>query len=92
MPTNFSIGDREIGDNHPPLVIAEIGINHNGDLNIAKKLIKNAKVSYIAGDDDQAIMENYGSEPSVFVILKLHFSLPESKAFLRIASSPGSKT
>ena len=26
-----------------PLLIAEIGINHNGDLNIAKKLIDNAK-------------------------------------------------
>ena len=26
-----------------PFLIAEIGINHNGDLNIAKKLIKNAK-------------------------------------------------
>ena len=26
-------------------MIAELGINHNGDLNIAKKLIKNAKFS-----------------------------------------------
>ena len=26
-----------------PYLIAEIGINHNGDLKIAKKLIKNAK-------------------------------------------------
>ena len=26
-------------------IIAELGINHNGDLNIAKKLIKNAKFS-----------------------------------------------
>jgi len=26
-----------------PFLIAEIGINHNGDINIAKKLIKNAK-------------------------------------------------
>jgi N-acetylneuraminate synthase len=28
-----------------PYLIAEIGINHNGDLNIAKELIKNAKTS-----------------------------------------------
>ena len=28
-----------------PYLIAEIGINHNGDLNIAKKLIDNAKLS-----------------------------------------------
>ena len=26
-----------------PYLIAEIGINHNGDVNIAKKLIKNSK-------------------------------------------------
>ena len=26
-----------------PYIIAEIGINHNGDINIAKELIKNAK-------------------------------------------------
>ena len=26
-----------------PYLIAEIGINHNGDIKIAKKLIKNAK-------------------------------------------------
>lgn len=26
-----------------PYLIAEIGINHNGDINIAKQLIKNSK-------------------------------------------------
>ena len=26
-----------------PYIIGEIGINHNGDINIAKQLIKNAK-------------------------------------------------
>ncbi len=33
------LGDNVIGDNHPLFTIAEIGINHNGDLQIAKKLI-----------------------------------------------------
>ena len=28
-----------------PYLIAEIGINHNGDLNLAKQLIKNSKVA-----------------------------------------------
>jgi len=28
----FKIGHRIIGDNHPPVVIAEIGINHEGSL------------------------------------------------------------
>lgn len=33
------IGNRKIGDSEPCFVIAEIGINHNGDMAIAKKLI-----------------------------------------------------
>jgi len=33
------LGDRPVGDGHPALVLAEIGINHNGDVNVAKKLI-----------------------------------------------------
>ena len=33
------LGDRLVGDGHPALVLAEIGINHNGDVQLAKKLI-----------------------------------------------------
>jgi N-acetylneuraminate synthase len=36
------IGDRAIGDGHPTYIVAEIGINHNGDLEIAKRLIDGA--------------------------------------------------
>lgn len=32
-----------IGPNHPPLVIVEIGINHNGSLHEAKKLVDSAQ-------------------------------------------------
>jgi len=35
----IKIGDRLVGDNQPVYMIAEIGLNHNGDLQIAKKLI-----------------------------------------------------
>lgn len=31
----FNIAGRQIGDNHPPVVIAEIGINHEGSLETA---------------------------------------------------------
>ena len=44
----LAIGDREIGDNKPVFIIGEIGINHNGDVNIAKELID---VSASAGAD-----------------------------------------
>ena len=33
------IGKKKVGDGQPCFIIAEIGINHNGDINIAKKLI-----------------------------------------------------
>jgi N-acetylneuraminate synthase len=36
------IGNRLVGDGHPTYIVAEIGINHNGDLEIAKKLIQAA--------------------------------------------------
>ncbi|GHV96310.1 sialic acid synthase [Spirochaetia bacterium] len=35
----LKIGNRYIGDGEPLYLIAEIGINHNGDMQIAKKLI-----------------------------------------------------
>ncbi len=38
--TELSIGGRMIGDGHPIYVIGEIGINHNGDLEIAKELVR----------------------------------------------------
>jgi N-acetylneuraminate synthase len=36
---NVKIGNHTVGTQHPCFVIAEIGINHNGDLDIAKRLI-----------------------------------------------------
>jgi N-acetylneuraminate synthase len=39
------LGDRLVGDGHPCFVIAEIGINHNGDPQIAKKLIDVASLA-----------------------------------------------
>lgn len=36
---SFSIGNRSIGPEHPPLVIAEIGINHLGSLETAKEMV-----------------------------------------------------
>ncbi|MEW5870898.1 MAG: N-acetylneuraminate synthase family protein [Chloroflexota bacterium] len=38
MPV-IKIGDRLVGDGHPCYVIAEIGVNHNGFLDLALKLI-----------------------------------------------------
>src|SRR6478752_2442660 len=43
-----SIDKRSIGKSHPCYVIAEVGINHNGDIDLAKRLIS---VAVAAGCD-----------------------------------------
>ena len=39
LPKKIKIGKRYVGEGEPVLVIAEVGINHNGDVELAKKLI-----------------------------------------------------
>jgi N-acetylneuraminate synthase len=43
MKREFRIGDRIVGDGHPTYVVAEIGVNHNGSIEIAKRMIDAAK-------------------------------------------------
>lgn len=42
------IGEKWLGEGHPTYIIGEIGINHNGDLGVAKRLID---VAVMAGCD-----------------------------------------
>jgi len=42
MTRDIKLGNRMVGDGQPAYVIAEIGINHNGDLGIAKQMIEAA--------------------------------------------------
>ena len=39
----ISIGQKKVGGNNPCFIIAEAGVNHNGSLEAAKKLIDAAK-------------------------------------------------
>ncbi len=48
MGTEILLGGKPVGEGHEPYFIAEIGINHNGNLNIAKRLID---ASYAIGWD-----------------------------------------
>ena len=41
----IKVGNRMIGDGHSNFITAEIGINHNGSIDIAKKLIDGAKLA-----------------------------------------------
>ena len=33
---SVQIGDRRVGPGHPTFIVAEIGINHNGSLDLAR--------------------------------------------------------
>ena len=46
--SEIMIGNRRIGDEHPPFVIAEVGINHEGELAKAKQM---AQAAAAAGAD-----------------------------------------
>ena len=48
MAKAIQIGDLRVGEGHPTFITAEIGINHNGDLGIARRLID---VAVMAGCD-----------------------------------------
>src|SRR5215208_2139140 len=39
MTREIKLGDRLVGDGQPADIIAEIGINHNGDMGITKQMI-----------------------------------------------------
>ena len=46
--STVQIGNKQVGDGQPCYVIAEVGINHNGDIDLAKRLIS---VAVAAGCD-----------------------------------------
>ena len=39
MGKKIKIGNKLVGDGEPVFIVAEIGINHNGDIKVAKNLI-----------------------------------------------------
>jgi len=45
MPERVKIGDRWVGQGEPCFIIAEIGLNHNGDMKLAKKLVDAAALA-----------------------------------------------
>lgn len=55
---HFRFGNKEINENSAPYVIAEIGVNHEGSFDLAKKLIDLAK----EGGADAAKFQTYKAE------------------------------
>ncbi|MBX7199424.1 MAG: N-acetylneuraminate synthase family protein [Rhodospirillaceae bacterium] len=47
MSTTLTIGGRTVGPGHPAFVIAEAGVNHNGSVDLALKLVDAARESKV---------------------------------------------
>lgn len=45
MHKRITIGDREVGEGGPAFIVAEVGINHNGQLDLAIEMIRVAKAA-----------------------------------------------
>lgn len=52
------IGNRAVGGGFPAFIVAEIGINHNGDMDLAKKMIDAA----VAAGVDSVKFQNYRTQ------------------------------
>ena len=87
------IGDRTLGPGHPAFLIAEIGINHNGSLELAKRLVdlsadagadcvkfqmRDMKALYRQGDGSSA-GEDLGPQYTLDLLSK--FSLTNAELF-----------
>ncbi|MBT3385017.1 MAG: N-acetylneuraminate synthase [Prolixibacteraceae bacterium] len=65
----IKVGDKSIGESHPVFIIAEAGVNHNGNLQKAKKLIDAAvesgadAVKFQAFKTENLILNNVGKAP-----------------------------
>src|SRR5262245_21502144 len=57
----LQIGSRKVGQGHPSYLVAEIGINHNGDMDLARRAIDAAR----AAGADAVKFQNYRTEDFV---------------------------
>ncbi len=58
MKKDIIVGDRKIGDDQPTFIIAEAGVNHNGDINVAYALVDEA----ISANADAVKFQSYNTE------------------------------
>jgi len=100
----ISIGNKKIGKNNPAYIIAEIGLNHQGDINLAKQLIdcaaaakvdcvkfqKRALEEVYKGDVLKNIeKEEHGSHYLLHHIIKSELSEADIKTLHRYSTSRG---
>ena len=96
----FKIKNRIIGNNHPPLVIPEIGINHNGEIKKAEKMILDAHkagaecVKFQCHIIDDEMIENNvippNAQESIWKMMKrCSFSKPQESKLKKLTEKLG---
>jgi N,N'-diacetyllegionaminate synthase len=104
-PTSFSIAGRRVGEGAPVFVIAEVGVNHNGSLAMAKKLIDVAvaagadAVKFQMCDPDEMVTKsapkaayqkkNKASESQYDMLMRYFFDVREHKILKAYAKKKG---
>ena len=94
------INGEQIGDSFPTYVVAEAGLNHNGDVETAKKMIESVKNSGVNAikfqtyktnnflTDDSEYYDFFKNVELSFEEFKELKELALSKGFLIVSSSP----
>ena len=98
----IKINKRKIGSHHPPLIVAELGINHNGSLKKAKKLVDKAKIAgaeiikhqtHIAEDEmtneAKKIVPSHTNENIFNIIKKFSLSEQDEKKLMEYTKKKG---
>lgn len=86
----ITVGDRLLGDNCAPLIVAEIGINHNGDIDLAKRMIESAALCGAEMIKLQSFQPEKFLDPALPYydhIKKLSFSFKEQEELFKFAKT-----
>ena len=100
MSTTIDIGGRPVGEGHPPFIIAEACINHQGDIGIARKMTYVAhamgcdaiKFQMHVLDDEMlstAPQSDNFAEPLLDTLDKTNLSMDEHRQLIELSTSLG---
>ena len=100
MSKSIKIGDRHVGDDHPPYVIAEACVNHQGNFEIAKRMVYFAHAMgadaikfqmHILEDEmlPEVPMSDNFDDSLWDVIEKTNFSTDQHRQLIALSSSLG---
>ena len=90
MKDTMQIGNQKIGQQSPIFIIAEVGINHNGDMNTAFELINKAKWAGASAVKFQTYIteKRVANDSPIFNILKqCELSFEQQKELFEYANS-----